>query len=286
MTNDLIKKEKRAIMALQSFEPECGYELGYSGGKDSDVIKILATVANVKFEAVHNHTCLDAPETVRYIRAQKDVKISYADHSFWWYLTNKKMYPPTRLVRWCCNIFKESRGTGKPVILGVRKSESIHRKNNGGDIKIIQKPESTKKIASELGANFAVTPQNGVVLNFDNAPARRVVEQCYRTRKIMINPIAEWTNDDVWDYLHYYGCNSNPLYQCGFSRIGCIGCPMAGRYRYTEFRLYPKYKQMYINAFDKMIKKRIERGLDIVWLNGDECFAWWMEENPDQLKLY
>lgn len=42
-------KEKRAIQWLRSFEPESEpYYLCYSGGKDSDCIRILASLAGVK----------------------------------------------------------------------------------------------------------------------------------------------------------------------------------------------------------------------------------------------
>ena len=58
--------EKTAICRLKSFEPENEPYYGcYSGGKDSDVIRILFNLADVKHELVHNLTTVDAPETVR-----------------------------------------------------------------------------------------------------------------------------------------------------------------------------------------------------------------------------
>ena len=36
---------------------------------------------------------------------------------------------------------------------------------------------------------------------------------------------------------------------------------MAGKHRYWEFERYPKYKQAYINAFDKMLEVRRQKGL-------------------------
>ena len=72
-------KEQKAIERLKAFEPADGYYLAYSGGKDSDCIKILAQLSGVKFEAVHNLTTVDAPETVRYVQSQPDVRI---DKSF------------------------------------------------------------------------------------------------------------------------------------------------------------------------------------------------------------
>ena len=47
--NDLKEKERKAIEALRMFEPEDEpYYLCYSGGKDSDCIRILAQLAGVK----------------------------------------------------------------------------------------------------------------------------------------------------------------------------------------------------------------------------------------------
>lgn len=63
-------KEERAIQYLKSFEPVSEpYYLCYSGGKDSDCIRILADLAGVNYEIHNNHTTVDAPETVYYIRS-------------------------------------------------------------------------------------------------------------------------------------------------------------------------------------------------------------------------
>lgn len=120
-------------------------------------------------------------------------------------------------------------------------------------------------------------------MNMDNDNNRRMVEQCYRTSSTMINPIVDWSDKDVWDFLHAYGCESNPLYQCGYKRIGCIGCPMASKHRYEEFARYPKYKQMYIRAFERMLKS--PKNYFKKSKTGEEVFKWWMGENPDQIKL-
>lgn len=63
------EKEKRAIAHLKAFEPKDGYYVAYSGGKDSDCIRVLAKLAGVKHELHHNLTTVDAPETVRYVKS-------------------------------------------------------------------------------------------------------------------------------------------------------------------------------------------------------------------------
>lgn len=258
--------------------------MAYSGGKDSDVIKILAQLSGVKFEAVHNLTTVDAPETVYYIKSQPDVRIDYPQKSMW-RLIVEKLLPPTRIARYCCSELKEKGGNGKIKVTGVRWAESIRRTESAAIVEVIGKPKTMQKTAVDMGAEFSVNKQNSLIMNDDNDINRRFVEHCYRTTTTMLNPIVDWTDNDVWEFLKHYGCESNPLYQCGFKRIGCIGCPMASKHRYTEFRLYPKYRQNYVKAFERMIEHRKERGLETEWQNGEEVMKWWLGEDVNQLTL-
>lgn len=118
------------------------------------------------------------------------------------------------------------------------------------------------------------------MLNFDNADSRRAVEHCFRTTSTMINPILNWTEDDVWEFLHHYGCYANPLYQCGKSRIGCIGCPIQGKKGMRrEFRKYPKFYYNYVRAFDRMVKAINESGRKTTtWNSGEEVMRWWVSD--------
>lgn len=285
--SDLSEKVKNAISVLKSFEPDDGYYLCYSGGKDSDTIRILADLANVRHENVHNLTTVDAPETVYYIRSLGDVRIDQPERSMW-RLIRDTMIPPTRLVRYCCEELKERGGSGRLKITGVRKDESQKRAESGGLIKIIGKPKTNQRKADEIGIEYRVTKQGGLVMNMDNSPARRLVESCYRTSATMLNPITDWTESEVWDFLHHYGCSANPLYQCGNSRIGCIGCPMKGfKGMKADFERYPKYRANYVRAFDRMLAERKKNGLptDELWSTGENVMRWWVGDNPLQLTL-
>ena len=156
-----IEKEKRAIQYLKSFEPESEPYYGcYSGGKDSDVVRILLSLANVKHDLVHNLTTVDSPETVRYIKSIPEVAIERPPITMW-DLIVKKMFPPTRLARYCCEVFKESGGKGRVKVTGVRWAESKSREKNGGFVKIIGKPKMVQKIGEELDADFTSTPKGG-----------------------------------------------------------------------------------------------------------------------------
>ena len=205
------------------------------------------------------------------------------------YLIPKKLIPPTRLARWCCSELKEGGGKGRLKVTGVRWDESRSRKENAGVVRIIGKEKGTQKYLNETGVEHSVNKQGGVVLNLDNAGTRRAVEHCYRTTSTMVNPIVDWTDSDVWDFLKHYGCQGNPLYQCGERRIGCIGCPMLQQKNMRkDFARYPKYKANYIRAFQKMVDARKQRGLtnNETWSNGLAVFNWWIGYDANQLTFF
>lgn len=110
----------------------------------------------------------------------------------------------------------------------------------------------------------------------------------YEQGKTVFNVICDWSNDDVKDYIKEEHINLNPLYKCGFHRVGCVGCPMVGKGRYKEFALYPKYRNLYIRAFDRMLEVRKQAGLTTnTWQSGIDVYHWWMEDNvlPGQLTI-
>ena len=163
-----IEKEKAAIERLRAFQPQNGeqYYLCYSGGKDSDCIRILARLAGVRHELHHNLTTVDTPETVHYIKRIPGVIIDRAHYSdgtpkTMWNLIVKKKLPPTRLMRYCCSELKEGGGKGRLKITGVRWEESTARKNNAGLVRIIGKPVSTQRFLSENNVDFMLTNKGG-----------------------------------------------------------------------------------------------------------------------------
>ena len=256
----------------------------------------------VEFEAVHNLTTVDAPETIRYVKSQKDVRIDKPEKTMWQLIVDKRM-PPTRLVRYCCAELKERGGQRRTKITGVRWEESVSRKNNAGFVKIIGREKTIRKEAEELGLDYLVTPKAGLVLNDDNDDNRLFVEHCYRTSSVMVNPIVDWTEKDVWEFLHHYGIKSNPLYEveeingtykpCGKSRIGCIGCPMQnGKRQKQELAKYPKYRDAYLRAFTRMQEKRAEDslppfGFDVYGsMNAEQIMMWWVGDDPRQMSLF
>lgn len=244
-----------------------------SGGKDSSVCVALAERAGIPFEVQHNHTTADAPETFYFIKSEfsrleaKGIKckrnypVYKGERTSMWQLIPKKLMPPTRLKRYCCEILKERGGAGRFIVTGVRWAESQKRRDSRG--------------IYEAGRDM--------ILNNDNDDRRRLFENCRLKAKRVCNPIIDWTDADVWDYIESEHLPLNPLYQCDFSRVGCIGCPMAGtKGRQKEFARYPKFQQSYIRAFDRMLKERErKRKIQGTWnmgTTGEDVFHWWMQD--------
>lgn len=254
-----------------------------SGGKDSSVCVELAIRAGIPFEVMHNHTTADAPETVYFVRREfqrleeKGLQCTLTlptykgERTSMWKLIPQKLMPPTRLVRYCCSILKETGGAGRFISTGVRWAESSSRKNNRG-------------IYERIGS----TKANKIILNNDNDDKRMLFENCRLKAKRVVNPIIDWTDKDVWDFLDDAKVPVNPLYAEGWCRVGCVGCPMAPKAREKEFARWPRYRQLYINAFDKMLLELQRRGKS--WRIGttaQDVFNWWMEYDilPGQMEM-
>jgi len=120
---------EQAIARLRKHEPEDGYYLAFSGGKDSVVIYDLAVRAGVRFDAHFHQTTIDPPEVLQFIREHyPDVAWTKPKRSMFQMIV-KHGTPPTRIIRYCCTELKELHGTGRTVILGVRRAESARRKD-------------------------------------------------------------------------------------------------------------------------------------------------------------
>ena len=277
-------KVQVAIDRLKAFEPPEGYFLAFSGGKDSVVIKALADMAGVQYDAHYIHTSVEPPKLIKFVKKyHPNVSIDFpkdkaGNRITMWNLIPKKRYPPTRYARYCCQALKEEESNGRMTITGVRWAESAHRKRNQGEVTVMKGGKAKLDELVDSG-NFSATPRGGVVLNNDNEESRKMVEQCYKLSKTVINPIIDWTNEVVWEFIHEYDIPYCELYDEGYKRLGCIGCPMGTvKHRKAEFERYPKYKQAYIKAFDRMLKEGREAGVNYKrWETGEDVYNWWVE---------
>lgn len=105
----------------------------------------------------------------------------------------------------------------------------------------------------------------------------QLITNAKENKDIIVNPIYEWTDTEIWDYIRQNEIPVNPLYEMGYFRVGCIGCPMGSRHiRLKEFDDFPKYKNNYIHSFDRMIEQRKQQGKPCEWSTGEEVFEWWI----------
>jgi phosphoadenosine phosphosulfate reductase len=68
-------------------------------------------------------------------------------------------------------------------------------------------------------------------LRREQAPTRAVapkVESDSKRGMAKFNPIADWTEKDVWRYIFEHDLPYNPLHDQGYSSIGCAPCTLPG----------------------------------------------------------
>ena len=296
--DEKIEQSKRALILAADMSKtyyNAPLILTYSGGKDSDVMLHLAEncLRPDDFEVLNSHTSVDAPETVYHIREvfkrlnAKGIKttINYpkdknGNHETMWTLIPKKKMPPTRMLRYCCSTLKETSTPNRLAALGVRASES--NKRQGRDIFGIR--GGTYKQAMFFSLDHTEEVHQEAMELQDPVWDCTLIKTMRDHGSCIVNPIYEWLDRDIWDYIKRENIKTNPLYERGYTRVGCIGCPMAGYQQVKkEFTDYPTYKQAYIKAFDNMMK-RYGTSNATRWQNGEDVFNWWTEEYQHNVK--
>lgn len=262
-------------------------EVCYSGGKDSDVLLEVAKASKKPFVISYSSTTCDSPDTIKHIKEvfkreeaggvscvcrkpiYKGVPTSM------WKLIPLKTMPPTRIVRYCCAVLKEQVTENNIVATGVRKDESVKRST--------RKPiEAIGKSRKETIGYDPSLIQSSFIM--DNTLDRKIAEHCEMGKKTCVNPIINFTEREIWQIIYDCHIKVNPMYENGYNRVGCVGCPMASlETRLKEFNDYPLIKERYIKAFDAMVKVREDKGLNnsncnIIWKNGQDVFDWWLHD--------
>lgn len=256
---ELIRKAELLALKYQDY----GFHLAFSGGKDSQVIYELCKMAGVKFCPVMQVTTIDPPEVMRFVRTNySDVILERPELNFY-KLIVKKMGLPTRRMRYCCQYLKEQSGAGTVTIIGIRRAESSQRaKRNEFEI-------SGRKYSNTLDQ-----------FNIDN----QTQTLCIKGKdKILLSPIIDWTNSDVWKFIRGRNLKYCELYDNGYHRIGCMFCPMASvKTKQNDRRRYPKV--------EIQIKKSIQILCDThnygfqLDCNVDDIFDWWISN--DSIKKF
>lgn len=244
--------------------------VAFSGGKDSVCLYGVCRKAAEKlgidlldmFFFEYNLTTVDPPELVWFVKKEFPfVNIKHPKRTMWQLIIDHGM-PPLRHIRYCCKELKENQGSGMFCLTGVRRAESYKR---------------SKRAAFE---QLASKQEDRVMWN-DNDDFRREIEHCLPKNRYICNPIIDWSDSDVWTFIHLNKLPYCKLYDEGFKRLGCIGCPMTGaRIRKVEFERWPKYKEQYIRTFDKMIEELKRKNKLVIWKDGKQCFDVWTSNKP------
>jgi len=123
--------------------------------------------------------------------------------------------------------------------------------------------------------------------------SRKMVEQCFKNKsKTYINPIIDWNEDDVWEFIMELSLPYCELYDPphSFTRLGCIMCPSASlQIRKLHSIWYPRFVTAYRKSFIKLFNNNHRESMNR-WRCGEDMFHWWLFEmtpdNPDQTVMF
>lgn len=223
----LQKAEKIAL----SYDPDHGYYLAFSGGKDSQCLYHIAQLAGVRFQAHMNLTSADPPEVIRFVKTQyPDVQLIKPQRSIYQTAVARQILP-TMKVRWCCQEYKENAGAGKVTLIGIRHQESSQRAQRN-EVEISNRKfsgnlDGLDEYRQEQKAKRARRKSKEQGVNITNADEEQTLGCIHGKESLLISPIIYWTEKDVWEFLNNVvkvpHCS---LYDEGWHRIVCILCPM------------------------------------------------------------
>jgi phosphoadenosine phosphosulfate reductase len=120
-----------------------------------------------------------------------------------------------------------------------------------------------------------------------NRSGRGVTGSCFRNRKRFVLPIVDWTEAEVWAFIRTEKIPYCCLYDQGFTRLGCIACPMAGTpARKMHLERWPKFRPAFLLAFSKLIADRQAKGKwnTRQWPDAEHLLAWWLSNQPAATK--
>ena len=248
----LIRKGEKLALALN---PEDGYFVGFSGGKDSQVLLDLVKRSGVKFKAHYNVTTIDPPENVRFIR-QYYPEVHFIHPRMTFLEIIEKRGFPTMNHRFCCDELKEKTSAGNVILTGVRAEESNKRSK-------YREVEIKSKRVEHLDRSKTHTIES----------IEQNEHRCIKGKDvIMVFPLLKWSRTDIWQYIADHNIPHNPCYDIA-GRVGCMFCPFASRRQIEIYeKLYPKYKNAIIKHFRIHLEKKPhpDNGM-----SAEDYYDWW-----------
>lgn len=255
------EKIQNSIKKIQEWEEEAnkwgGYTVGFSGGKDSQVLLDLFKKSGVKFRAAYNVTTNDPPESVYFIKKNyPEVEFIHPKTPFLQLIKDKHMLP-THIYRYCCAILKESTHKGF-VAVGVRREESSKR------------------------AHYSDFPE----FKGSKGSQRKLYDpkKMTKNRQVLFMPIIDWLEWEVWQYIEDNNLPVNPCYDTQ-NRVGCIFCPYASkRELLLKKEQYPKHYKLLLNAIQVALDKGYLKQYQP--LTPEEVFEWWITKEDKRKYFY
>lgn len=265
---ELVRKaEKLALM----YDPDNGFYNTFSGGKDSQALYYIVKMAGVKFQTHMSLTSVDPPEVIRFVKHEYPSVVRHKPKMSMYKKAVEHGILPTKRVRWCCADFKESAGAGKVTLIGIRAAESARRARRkevevsnrkfSGNLEEFEE-WSKEEIQKKLKRTKRKVNEDEFSVSTDNEV------RCINGKdSILISPIFDWTEQDVWCFLNnIIKAPHCSLYNEGWTRIGCILCPMSRpTQKRKEEKRWPHVKRGWIKAI-----KEIRRGGKFA-----DGFVWW-----------
>ena len=243
------KAEKLAMMYSED-----GFWVGFSGGKDSQALLHLVQLAGVKYKTFFSPTSVDPPEVIKFIRQNyPEVTFLKIKRSIYDVFREKKVLPSMRM-RWCCAEFKEHAGEGQVTLVGVRKAESAKRAKRKvievTDHKFSGDFEQFEQWSEQRKAKKLKKLQKDTQFDQFSEHKEQMVTCVGGKDKIVISPILDWSDRDVWEFLNdVLRVPHCSLYDEGQHRIGCIICPMSTtRAQIAQAKRWPHVKEKWIKA--------------------------------------
>lgn len=195
--NALIELEREAVQFINNALSEFpGGEpiVAFSGGKDSAATAHLVSQV-VRPTLFFSNTTIEYPDTYAYISHFAEsfgLKLVREEPDVDFLTMCERLAPPSRILRWCCSVFK---GSLLSRFLNRLDHEAI---NFDG----IRRRESNRRSKYD-----------------------RVTRNPKAIKQITFRPIIDWTSLEVWLYNFWRNLPLNPLYSKGFGRVGCYPCP-------------------------------------------------------------
>ena len=246
----------------------------------------MAQLAEVRFDSHFSPMSADPPEVLRFIRRNyPEVEFVPLTTSIYKEFVKRKCLPSMK-IRWCCAEFKEKGGEGRVTLVGVRNSESIKRSKR-------KEVEVTgRKFSGDLdGFNEwsekrieKIKKKAAKDIQFDQfSEHQEQMVTCVGGKdKIVVSPIIHWTDKDVWEFLNkVVEVPHCELYDQGWSRIGCICCPMASiKSTLRDIERWPHVKEKWIQA---IMEVRRQGMIDIEYAEAQGITPPYTKQNIYQL---